>query len=251
MNSILPFYKKNIGLLFYLCFLFFGINFGWSQTQPAAQALPYSQNFASLTGSTTTYPAGWQGWQVAGSAPSSTGRTNVPASDKTMAAGNGGSSGSGGYDYNGKIGFLSVASADVALVLAVNTTGYSGVVLTFDAMTIRNPQDVSNNYIQGLVLQYRTDATSVFTNIAYTTSAGGATEYQNNTTNQVTGTTGQNTVTGLKVTLPSACDNKAVVQLRWIYRAVSGSLGSRPGMAIDNVSVAQPASLSTSVSSLS
>jgi hypothetical protein len=32
MNSILPFYKKNIGLLFYLCFLFFGINYGWSQT---------------------------------------------------------------------------------------------------------------------------------------------------------------------------------------------------------------------------
>ena len=32
MNSILPFYKKNIRLLFYFCFLFFGINYGWSQT---------------------------------------------------------------------------------------------------------------------------------------------------------------------------------------------------------------------------
>ena len=82
MNSILPFCKNSIGTFFCLCFLFFGINIGWSQTQPTAQSLPYSQNFSSLTGSTTTYPAGWQGRTVSGNVPSSGGRTNAPTGDR-------------------------------------------------------------------------------------------------------------------------------------------------------------------------
>ena len=255
MNSILRFGKKNASLFYCLSFILFGMNFGWSQTQPAAQGLPYSQNFASLTGSAPSYPVGWQGWAVNATAvPSSGGRTNAPVGDKTIAVGTAASTGNGVYDYNGKIGFLSSSSADNAIALAVNTTGFSGVVVTFDAMTIRNTYDGTTNITQGLVLQYRTDTSSAFTNIAYTTSAGGATEYQNNTTTQITGTTGQNIVTGLKATLPAACNNQAVVQLRWIYRNVGpGTVGTsgRPTMAIDNVSVAQPASLSTSVSSLS
>jgi len=33
----------------------------FSQTNPAAQTLLYSQNFSTFTGSVTTYPAGLQG----------------------------------------------------------------------------------------------------------------------------------------------------------------------------------------------
>ena len=40
-----------------------------AQTNPPAQSLPYSQNFASLTPATvTTLPAGWVGWQVGAAA---------------------------------------------------------------------------------------------------------------------------------------------------------------------------------------
>ena len=98
-----------------------------AQTMPAAQSLPYSQNFSSLTGSSPTYPVGWQAWQVAASAPSSTGRTGVPTADKTISVGTGASTGSGAYDFTGKIGFMSVASSDVALCLALNTTGKSNI----------------------------------------------------------------------------------------------------------------------------
>jgi hypothetical protein len=40
---------------------------GRAQTSPAAQSLPYSESFSTFTGSTTTYPPGWQGWTIVGS----------------------------------------------------------------------------------------------------------------------------------------------------------------------------------------
>jgi hypothetical protein len=206
-----------------------------AQTMPVAQALPYSQNFAGFAGTTTVYPAGWQGWQVSAAAPSATGRTGIPASDKTIAGGTAASTGSGVYDYNGKIGFLSVASSDVALCLAVNTTGYSNIRVVFDAMTIRNLYTGTANYANGLVLQYRvgTGAT-LFTNLAYAPA-----EYITGTTVQTTGTTGIDVVTGLNAILPAACENQAVVQIRWIYRNAGGTSGSRPSCALDNISVQQ------------
>ncbi|NVO20850.1 MAG: T9SS type A sorting domain-containing protein [Bacteroidetes bacterium] len=210
-----------------------------AQTMPAPQALPYSQNFSSFGGSTTVYPAGWQGWTVANSAPSATGRTAAPTGDKTIAGGTAASTGSGAYDYNGKIGFLSIASLDVALCLAVNTTGNSNIKITFDAMTIRNlytgATTGTTNFSNGLVLQYRvgTGATA-FTNLPYSPA-----EYITGTTAQTTGTTGIDVVTGLNAILPSSCENQPIVQIRWIYRNVAGLSGSRPSVALDNILVQQ------------
>ena len=216
-----------------------GCDNGANLTILAVQTLPYGQDFASFLGSTTVYPAGWFGSVISTSPPSSTGRTALPISDKAISGGTAANTTSGVYDYVGKIGFLSNSAADVALTLSVNTTGYSGGIgVSFDAMTIRNPYGVSlpaDSIIQGLVLQYRVGGSGSFTNIAYS-----AAEYANNTTTQVTGTTGQNVIPGLNVTLPSACDNQSLVQLRWIYRTINGSAGStgsRPALAIDNVYV--------------
>ena len=207
-----------------------------AQTMPATQSLPYSQDFASLTGVTPAYPAGWQAWQVSAAAPSSTGRTGVPASDKSISVGTAASTSSGAYDFNGKIGFLSVASSDVALCLAVNTTGKSNIKITFDAMTIRNLYTGSSNYSNGLVLQYRVGTGStLFTNLTYSPA-----EYITGTTTQTTAvTTGINIVTGLNAFLPAACENQSVVQIRWIYRNAAGTSGSRPSVALDNVTVDQ------------
>lgn len=207
-------------------------------TMPTPQNLPYSQDFSSLTGSAPTYPAGWQAWQVAGAAPSSTGRINVPTSDKTISAGTAASTGSGAYDFDGKIGFLSVGSSDVTLCLALNTTGNNNIKIMFDAMTIRNLWDGTNavNYQNGLVLQYRVGESATFTNLTYAPS-----EYLSGTTVQTTAvTTGINPVTGLNAFLPAECENQAIVQVRWIYRnAPGGTSGSRPSMALDNISVQQ------------
>lgn len=208
---------------------------GMGQTNPVAQSLPYSQDFASLnTPTVTTYPAGWQAWSVTASAPTATGSTNTPTGDKTITAnGSAASTGNGAYNFTGKLGFLSTGSVDNAIALAITTTGLSTIRIAFDAMTIRNPYDGgTNNILEALVLQYRVGTSGVFTNLSYSPS-----EYQQNTTAQTTGTTGQQIVTGLNAVLPAACNNQAVVQIRWIARTISGSAGSRASFALDNIFV--------------
>lgn len=220
----------KIRLVLFLCLL--SVLKLSGQTMPVAQNVPYSQDFSTLNGSSTSYPAGWQGWQIAAATPSSTGRITSPASDRTISGGTAASTNSGVYDFNGKIGFLSTASADLAICLAVNTIGYNNLKVTFDVMTMRNLYNGSTeDRINGLVLQYRVGTTGDFTILSY------GTEYKNGTTAQTTGTTGIDIVTGLNAVLPSACDNQSVVQIRWIYRNVSGTAGSRPSMALDNVIV--------------
>lgn len=198
-----------------------------AQTNPAAQSLNYSQDFNSLAYTSTTYPAGIQGW-VDGTAAVSAYRLTAPTADQAMTASGTASSTAGGiYNFNGKIGFLSSGSVDPAICLALNTTGLNGITVTFDAMTMRNPYDGSaNTRINEITLQYRVGTTGAFTSVGST--------YQNNTTLQTGAvTTPQNSVT-LSTLLPVACDNQSVVQLRWVVRDVSGS-GSRPSFAFDNI----------------
>ena len=231
--SVSKAYQTVLGLLFLL-----GLTTNvFGQTMPATQSLPYAQDFSSLTGTAPVYPAGWQCWQVAASAPSSAGRTGIPTLDRTIAVGTAASTGSGAYDFTGKIGFLSVGSSDCAMALALNTTGGSNINLTFDFMTIRNPYDgVTSTHLEAMVLQYRVGTTDVFTPLSYTPA-----EYAQNTTAQTSGTTGQQIVTGMKAVLPAACENQPVVQVRWILKTTFTGIGSRPSFAIDNVSVASAA----------
>ena len=230
-----------------LALFFIPLSKSWGQTMPSAQALPYSQNFSSFSaGTETTYPAGWQGWTLSGTAPpSSGGRTSIPTADLAITSGSATSTSSAIYNFKDKIGILSAGSRDYALALSVNTTGATKVGISFDAMTIRNLNDgtTANNYIHGLVLQYRVGTTAIFTALPYS-----MTEYQNNATPQTTGTTGQNIKVSLNATLPSGCDNQSVVQIRWLYRTVSGNAGSRCSMAIDNVFVGVSASAITPLS---
>ncbi|MCX6307548.1 MAG: hypothetical protein NTY32_01525, partial [Bacteroidia bacterium] len=207
-----------------------------AQTMPAAQSLPYSQDFASLTGSgTPAFPAGWIGWTVSAAIPSSGGRTNAPTGNRVLTIGNANTpTGANPYDYNGKLGILSSSAADVTVCMALNTTNKGNIRVGFDAMTIRNPYDGSaNTRIAGLIFQYRIGETGVFTTLSYSPS-----EYQTITTGQTTVTTEpQNLQTGYNVMLPGACSNQSVIQVRWILRFLSGGAGACPSIAIDNVSI--------------
>lgn len=199
-----------------------------AQTQPAAQALPYQQNFDAFPPSSTTYPDGWQGWSLSG-ASSSSFNTAAPAADKALVTGSASSTANGAYNYSGKLGFLNSGSVDNSLVLALNTSGQINIALQYDIMTLRNPYDgTSNTRINEVILQYRIGSTGSFVNIT-------GTEYQNSTTTQ----TGSGVVTPLdnmvkSIVLPAACDNQPLVQLRWVNRQISGS-GSRPSFAVDNI----------------
>ena len=169
----------------------------------------YSQNFNITPGSSgTTYPDGWTAYN--GSTPVT-----------TMIVGGQTSSAGANYNYGSRIGLLGSKSAfePSSLVLAfANTTGLSGVSISFDIIKIRE-QGRSMSF----KLQYgTTSATSGFTDVvggSYTSAAiaeGTSTSFSN-------------------ITLPSAINNSSsTVYLRWLYTTGSGT-GSHDGLALDNV----------------
>ena len=201
---------------------------GWGQTNPVAQSLPYSQNFASLTGSSPVYPAGWQGWNVTGTIGTSYVTTAPNANQAISVQTNATAPGALIGDFIGKMGVMSTGNATTGqktICLSVNTTGNSSIVVAYDAAT----QRTENTRQNALGLQYRIGTSGTFTNVS-------SSEYQNQMTPTNTTGTGAVKIQNISVTLPSTCDNQAEVQLRWVIRDVSGS-GNRPGFSIDNISV--------------
>ena len=199
-------------------------------TSPVPQDLPFLQNFSALDVASTTYPTGFQGW-TASIVPGSTYvTTGTLGADRALVANSTATTTSGNiHNYNGKIGFLNSGSLDLTIGLALKTTSKTAITVEYDAMTIRNPySDPTNTRINDMVLQYRVGSTANFITLPTTV-------YTTNTTQQNSGTTGQN-IQRIKVLLPAECDDKEVVQIRWISKQVSGS-GSRPSFAIDNISI--------------
>jgi hypothetical protein len=149
-----------------------------------------------------------------------------------LIASSGASNNAGGvHNYNGKMGILSSGSSNPGITIAINTTGFNSIQVNWDAMTIRNPYDGgSNTRINEMGLQYRVGTSGAFTNVTGST-------YQNNTTTQTgAGVTTPQNNQSLSITLPAACNDQGIVQLRWIMRDAGGS-GGRPGFAVDNISI--------------
>ena len=221
--------------------------FAQAQSNPTAQTLPYSQDFSGLAHASTSYPAGWQGWTIS-TTPGATFNTTGPTADRLLIGSSTANTNSGNvHNYNGKIGFLNTGSLDLTLGLAINTTGLSSVSVSYDVMTIRNPWDgtTNNNRINEVTLQYRIGTSGAWNNVT-------GVEYQNIGTGQTTAVTTPQNLQTKSTTLPSACNNQAVVQLRWASRQVSGS-GGRPSFALDNLNIngsALPPSITVSTSNL-
>ncbi|MES2780573.1 MAG: hypothetical protein V4651_11805, partial [Bacteroidota bacterium] len=209
-----------------LLFFFLGTAIlAFSQTNPTAQSLPYSQNFSGLTGSTTLYPGGMQGWTVSGTL-GTTVATAAPNGNQALAGGTNASTSGGVYDMNGKMAILSTGSAIKSIGLALNTTSSTNISVSYLGGT---QSQLSAGRINEILVQYRVGTSGTFTNI----SGSG---YQNNAGTTVnSGTTSSNTST-VSFTLPVACENQSEVQLRWIVRDVSGS-GNRPSLSVDDISV--------------
>jgi hypothetical protein len=200
------------------------------QLDPAAQPLPFTPDFSGLVGTTTVYPAGFVGWGVPGSL-STTVLTAAPTFTVIMSTGqtDAGTTAFVG-SMVGKIGILSQSSTVRALGMAVNTSSVTSgnVQLIFTAAT---QGQTAGGYIDELDLQYR-----IGTSGSFTTVAGAA--YQNDalSTTTTTTTTDYNPST-LYVTLPAACTNQPVVELRWIARNVSGSGTNHPSFSVTNITV--------------
>ncbi|WDF62647.1 T9SS-dependent choice-of-anchor J family protein [Flavobacterium sp. KACC 22763] len=234
-------------LVTFLGFLYcFALN---AQTMPAPQDVPYLQDFNLLPVTSTSYSdiPGFQGWNAStptsSTLPTPSSFTTTTTSDKTMATG-GSATSSGGniYNFNQKIGFLNAGSyLDQSIVLALNTNNDTGVQVEYNVLVIRNPyvSGTSNSRINELALQYRVGETGNFITLSETF-------FQNNTTTRTKETDPLQTG-HIRVTLPAECDNKPIVQIRWLTRQVSGQ-GSRPSFAIDDVDVKKDIYAPTNVS---
>ena len=101
-----------------------------AQTNPTPQSIPYSENFTSLVATSTTYPAGWQGWTLAAAAPTATHITTAATADRTLTASSNASTTSGNaHNYTGKLEFLSTGSLNPTAVFSINTTGKQSIVV--------------------------------------------------------------------------------------------------------------------------
>ena len=227
------FYSAYLKVFLLIC-LFLKINFLFAQTNPSAQSIPYSQNFNTLSASSSTFPAGWQGWILSASGTTTTFSIVAPILDSILTpSSNASINAKSIHNYNTKIGMLGLSTADPALCLAFVTTGISSVQISHNIMTIRNPFNGSTNTrINQVDLQYRVGTSGNFTSVSGITNG----IYQNNTTLQIGAvTTAQNTQFKSFI-LPSACNNQPLVQVRWVIRDFSG-IGERPGFAIDDIFV--------------
>ena len=225
--------SKNLSFVFFrlMClavFVFCCFHIGNAQSNPTPQSLPYTQNFNSYTGSSNLYLPGWQGWTITG-AISTAFPTAPPASNQAQTSGTNATTTSGIFDFNGKIGFMNLASAMKSFCLAINTSGYASIQVSYLASTQRTqPSD----RIGAIGLQYRLGSSGTFVDVG--------TSYQNINSVSSTSGTGSINPTTINVNLPVSCDNLPQVQLRWVYKDVSG-IGGRPSFSIDNVSIVSTA----------
>lgn len=116
------------------------------------------------------------------------------------------------------------------IVLFLNTTGVSNVIFSFNARDIDGSAD---NAIQPIAVQYRVGATGAWTDlpagfVADATTGGTATQ-----------------VTAVSVTLPTAAENQAQVQVRVI---TSNAVGSDEWVGIDDISVTSTPGAAATVS---
>jgi hypothetical protein len=199
---------------------------GISQTNPTAQALPYSQNFG--TGTFTVAPTGMAVWTINSSPASSqsnaesstaNGNATITAATATQTTGD-------AYGYatssNGRLYFQTSSNTTNGTnqpVLAINTTGQTNISVTYGIeMIIGTPRTI------GFVFQYRVGTSGTWTDVS-----GGV--YSHTSSDR---TNGQ--VDNFSLTLPSAANNQSVVQVRWACWRGTQS-GNSSGAALDNISV--------------
>ncbi len=204
--------------IFAACALIAGLVVARAQTDPAAQSLPFSfttQTGSALPGGIAVHRFG----TTSGAIPTT--RTVAPANGDLIysSTANAGSWRDEGADG---IGILASGSQSAgALVVAINTTGKTGIQVSWLCRTILNQASRDNS----VALQYRVGTSGNFTDV------GAATTYTS------AGKTVPDVSPTFSETLPAAAENQPVVQVRWIYWESVSTSGSRDRIAIDDISI--------------
>lgn len=107
-------------------------------------------------------------------------------------------------------------------VTALNTTGRENIQVTFLAQTLVPGDGGANARVFRLRLQYRLDTTSNFISVpnAFYTSSATA-----------------NDSAIITATLPPACNNQPLLQVRWVYYQIGTGSGTRPRIRLDDITI--------------
>jgi hypothetical protein len=196
---------------------------GWGQTNPTPFDLSTgSFSFTSQTATSTTYPSNMQGWATS-SNNILTAETTIPSADQSLVAS--GTSTTSGLSNLGSNGFQFLSSSTNpnkkvgSICVALNTIGRQSVQVSWTAAD----QLATATKLCALDLQYRIGTSGSFTTVTGTT-------YSSSATSQLAAQNFTN------ISLPSSCENQAIVQIRWIYYEVSGS-GGRDPIRLDDITV--------------
>ena len=200
---------------------------GWATT---VAALSYPGNGATGADNTTGVVAGATSanmvfWKMSTADPVI---TATPGSDYTGAY----TGGNGTITGNGTSGFLfdNTGGANIGgACLSINTTGRNNIQV---AWTCRTTVVGARNY--GIRLRYRVGHTGAFTDASGTLASIDYTGW---------GTVGSQTFSA--VTLPSAVEGQAEVQVLWQYYYFNSTTGTRPKMGVDDITVSSSAATPT------
>jgi endonuclease G len=188
-----------------------------AQTNPAAQALPFSltaQTGATLPAGVAVHRFGTTAGAIPTTRTVSPGNADLPYNSTSNA---------GGWrdEHANGIGILASGTQSAgALVVAIDTMGQTNVQVSWVARTILQQASRDNS----IALQYRLGTTGNFTDVdpSLYTSAGKA---------------AGDAATFTNVTLPAAAENQPVVQVRWVYWESVSTSGSRDRIAVDDISI--------------
>lgn len=204
----------------------------------ATNPVPYDLSLGSLirTGlnpAVSDYPQNIQGWSSGTNnlvVPPASNTTSPLADEPLIINGTSSTFGLSNLGLNG-YNFLATSSSPYqqvgAIALSLNTSNRSFLQVTWTA----EDQTAGNTREMNLTLQYRIGTTGNFIAISGST-------YTSNNFNKKAPTTFSN------VLLPNVCNNKPVVQLRWIYFESAGQTGvGVDAIRLDDIYVFSSASL--------
>ena len=208
-----------------------------SQTNPVPQPMPYTQDFGNNWFTISGLPQGFATWTASGAPRTSntSAAVSIASGDDTgfdsatVVKSTGKSYGYSGIGSNGVqinngqlyIQTSSATSGTDQLVLAINSTGYSAIRVSFDVEMI-NPQPK----LTGFVFQFRIGTTGAFTTVDSSYWHNSADRHQNQVDNFI------------NLLLPASADNQPLIQLRWaLSRDILPAGAGSSGLAFDNIIV--------------
>ena len=227
--------KLNVGVLFLVIYA----HTAEGQTNPTAHNLS-SGNFSFTgfgSGTTTTYPTSMQGHKFPSERTTSNLTGNADGDRVLVDSTNSITSGSIRNESSNGISLLNSGTNHIgAIVVSVNSTNRENLTVSWTAQQLNSGGSGGTDRINGLRLQYRIGTSGSFTDVS-------STEYL---TNQ---STSQNAAQSFSnISLPTACDDEAIVHVRFVYYVSSGTTNSRDRIRLDDITISSSAISSTSPS---